>query len=93
MGAVQGPNLAYVTIADRGPDHDVEFVVHAFGPDATELAQVVADQLAVWGQQIRGGAGPTFCAYPIGTPDEELPSVSVVDKTYFRITISWPHTA
>lgn len=93
MAAVQGPNLAYVTTADNGPDNDVEFVAHAFGPDATELAQIVADQLAVWGRQIRGGAGPTFCAYPIDTPDEELPSASVVDKTYYRVTISWPHTA
>jgi protein-L-isoaspartate(D-aspartate) O-methyltransferase len=84
-----GRNLAYVTT--RGADDvEVEFGVHAFGPDAAELAGEVAEQLRVWGRKHRNGPGPQFRVYPAGTPDHRMPEGRVIDKKHSRVSISWP---
>ena len=86
---VAGGSLAYVTTR-RADDENLEWGVHAFGPDASQLADRVADLLRVWGRQLRGGPGPQFRVYPAGTPDNRLPEAYVIDKRHIRITISWP---
>ncbi|MGH3869243.1 MAG: methyltransferase, FxLD system [Pseudonocardiaceae bacterium] len=87
--AVSGENFAYVTTRGTAEETDVEFGVHAFGPDAADLAEEVAEQLRVWGREHRGGPGPQFRVYPAGTPDDQLPGGRVVDKKHSRVTISW----
>lgn len=85
--------LAYVTTRGTADQMDVEFGVHAFGPNAAELAEHVADQLRVWGRDHRHGPGPQFHVHPAGTPDDQLPAGHVIDKTHSRITVSWPGAA
>jgi len=89
---VAGGNFAYVTtrLAD---EENIEWGVHAFGPDAGELAEEVAELLRVWGLEHRGGPGPQFHVYPVGTPDDQLAEGRVIDKKHSRVTISWPQTA
>jgi len=93
LAVVSGGSLAYVTTRSAAEETDVEFGVHAFGPDATELAEEVAEQLRVWGREHRGGPGPQFRVYPVGTPDDQLPKGRVIDKKHTRVTISWPQAA
>ncbi|MGH3929429.1 MAG: methyltransferase, FxLD system [Pseudonocardiaceae bacterium] len=89
---VAGGSFAYVTtrLAD---EENLEWGVHAFGPDASELANEVAELLRIWGREHRGGPGPQFRVYPVGTPDDQLPEGRVIDKKHTRVTISWPQAA
>ncbi|MBB5156084.1 methyltransferase, FxLD system [Saccharopolyspora phatthalungensis] len=93
VAAVSAGSLAYVTTRDTDDKDRVEFGVHAFGPNAAELAEAVAEQLRIWERDHRGGPGPQFRVYPAGTSDEQMPEGRVVDKKNARITISWPHAA
>lgn len=93
VAVVADGNLAYVTTRSTDSDDDVEFGVHAFGPDAEKLAEEVAEQLRIWEREHRTGPGPQFHLYPIGTADDEIPEGRVVDKKHSRITISWPNAA
>jgi protein-L-isoaspartate(D-aspartate) O-methyltransferase len=89
---VAGGSFAYVTtrLAD---EENIEWGVHAFGPDAGELAEEVAELLRVWGLEHRGGPGPRFHVYPVDTPDDQLTEGRVIDKKHSRVTISWPQAA
>jgi protein-L-isoaspartate(D-aspartate) O-methyltransferase len=89
---VTGESFAYVTTRGTAEEMDREWGVHAFGPDAGELAEEVAEQLRVWGREHRGGPGPQFRVYPVGTPDDQLSEGRVIDKKR-RVTISWPQAA
>lgn len=91
--AVSGESFAYVTTRGTAEEMDREWGVHAFGPGAGELAEEVAEQLRVWGREHRGGPGPQFRVYPVGTPDDQLPEGRVIDKKHSRVTISWPQAA
>lgn len=93
MAVVEDASLAYVTTRGAAEETEVEFGVHAFGPKATDLAETVARQLRVWARHHRGGPGPVFRRYPIGTPDDALEGERVIDKKHSRITIAWPYTA
>lgn len=93
MAVVAGENLAYVTTRNTANENDVEFGAHAFGPEAEKLADEVAEQLRIWKHEHRGGPGPQFRVYPIGTADDQIPEGRVVDKKHSRITISWPNAA
>ncbi|WP_409496049.1 methyltransferase, FxLD system [Amycolatopsis sp. cmx-11-12] len=94
MAVVDGGNLAYVTTrSSTANESDVEFGVHAFGPDAERLAEDVAKQLRIWERDHRNGPGPQFRVYPAGAADDLLPEGRVVDKKHSRITISWPDAA
>lgn len=53
----------------------------------------MAEQVRVWDRDQRGGPGPNFAVWPMGTPDECLPDGLVIDKRYHRVTISWPVAA
>ncbi|MGH3852523.1 MAG: methyltransferase, FxLD system [Pseudonocardiaceae bacterium] len=91
--AVAGRSFAYVTTRRTPDEMDLEWGVHAFGPDATNLAEHVAEHLRVWGREHRGGPGPRFRVYPAGTPDERIPEGRVIDKKHCRVVISWPQAA
>ncbi len=90
VAVVSGGSFAYVTTRGTAEEMDVEFGVHAFGPDAADLAEEVAEQLRVWGREHRDGPGAQFRVYPVDTPDDQLPEGRVIDKKHSRITISWP---
>ncbi|MGH3694808.1 MAG: methyltransferase, FxLD system [Pseudonocardiaceae bacterium] len=90
---VAGGSVAYVTTRRTAEEVDLEWGVHAFGSDAAELAEEVAEQLRVWAREHRGGPGPQFRVYPVGTPDDQLPEGRVIDKKHSRVTISWPQAA
>lgn len=90
MATVAGGNLAYVTTRGTASEDEVEFGVHAFGPEGEKLAEDVAEQLRIWEREYRTGPGPTFRVYPIDTADDLMPQGRVVDKKHSRITISWP---
>ncbi|MFI6098169.1 methyltransferase, FxLD system [Lentzea sp. NPDC051213] len=89
---VAGGSFAYVTTR-RADEENLEWGVHAFGPDAGDLAEEVAGLLRVWGLEHRGGPGPQFRVYPVGTPDDQLSEGRVIDKKHSRVTISWPQAA
>ncbi|WP_242891069.1 methyltransferase, FxLD system [Actinomadura litoris] len=88
-------NLAYLTTRPATEDgrKAMEYGVHAYGPDAARLAELVAEQLRVWSREHRGGPGPQYRIYPAGTPDDLMPHGRVVEKTHSRVSISWPQTA
>lgn len=86
---VADDSVAYLTTR-RVESGVSEFGVHAFGPHAADLAEVMAEQVCIWDRQHRHGAGPTFGVWPLDTPDERLPEGIVINKRHHRVTISWP---
>jgi protein-L-isoaspartate(D-aspartate) O-methyltransferase len=99
LATVDGATLAYVTDCPAGQDGEKasEFGVHAYGPDAGQLAAQVAAHLRTWAMDIRHHARPHYRIYPAGTPDDalDLPAGTsrVIGKARSRLTISWPQTA
>lgn len=93
VATVSGSTLAYVTTRNTTDEDHVEFDVHAYGPNAADLAEEVADQLRVWASEHRDGAGPQFRVDPVGTPEKQISGGRVVTKKHSRITVSWPQTA
>jgi protein-L-isoaspartate(D-aspartate) O-methyltransferase len=92
LAAVGDDSFAYLTTRSAGPGK-VEFGAHAFGPHAPAVAEAMAEQVRVWNRDQRGGPGPSFAVWSMGTPDECLPDGLVIDKRYNRVTISWPAAA
>lgn len=90
---VAGGSFAYVTTRLMADGVNLEWGVHAFGPDAGGLAEEVAELLRVWGREHRGGPGPQFRVYPVGASDDQLSEGRVIDKKHSRVTISWPQAA
>ncbi|MHC3474887.1 methyltransferase, FxLD system [Streptomyces sp. 7R007] len=86
----EGGSFAYLAQRRPGAQSVVEFGAHAFGPDATALADTLAEQIRVWGRDHRGGPGPSIAAYPADTPDDRLPKGRVINKRHVRVLISWP---
>lgn len=89
-------SLAYLTHV-RVHDGDTpqrrrsEFIVHAFGPAASVLAERVAARVQGWDRHVRGTGYPPMTVHPSGTPDDRLPSGHIVDKTASRLVFQWPH--
>lgn len=81
--------FAYVVLRQLGPDRH-EFGVYGHGADAEGLAARVVDQINAWNSRHRNGAAPVISAYPVGTPDDQLPGSLVIDKKHTRFTVSWP---
>jgi protein-L-isoaspartate(D-aspartate) O-methyltransferase len=87
-----GASVAYLT-CPKIAESLYEFRVHAFGPDATTLAEDLADQVQIWESDHRDGPDPRITAHPLGTPDRDLPPGRTLDRPHARITITWPHPA
>ncbi|MCK9904983.1 methyltransferase, FxLD system [Frankia sp. Cpl3] len=89
---VNDASIAYLT-CPKIAESLHEFRVHAFGPDATTLAEDLADQIRIWERDHRNGPGPRITAHPLGTPDHDLPPGHTLDRAHTRITITWPQPA
>ncbi|MDX2820609.1 methyltransferase, FxLD system [Streptomyces ipomoeae] len=90
MVAIDGPHFAYTVVRRDTEKKTAEYGVHAFGPDAAEFAERIADIFRTWGEKLRGTDGPRIAVYPAGTPDDLITGDRVVDKRHSRISISWP---
>ncbi|MBT2229392.1 methyltransferase, FxLD system [Nonomuraea sp. NEAU-A123] len=85
---VDGESFAYLT--KRKPREDtVEIGSHAFGPDASALANTWADLVRAWDRDHRHGPGPRYTIYPADT-DHQVADGPVVIKHHVKIAISWP---
>lgn len=89
---VNGASVAYLT-CPKITESWYEFRVHAFGPDATTLAEDLADQVRTWEHNHRDGPDPRITTHPLGTSDHDLPPGRTLDRAHARITITWPHPA
>ena len=84
---VRGGSLAYLTHVKIREETESskamwEFVVHAFGPRARALADVLAEQVRAWDRDVRHGDGPRLTVHTAGTPDAELPAGHVLRKPH-----------
>jgi protein-L-isoaspartate(D-aspartate) O-methyltransferase len=70
-----------------------EFGAYGHGPDATELAERLAEQICIWDRDYRHGPGPQLTVLPAGTRNEEIPEGFVLDKRHTKIVISWAGAA
>jgi protein-L-isoaspartate(D-aspartate) O-methyltransferase len=87
-----GPNLAYRAKPRplEGPERLYEFGVVAHGPDAVDVAHMMAERIFVWEQADR--PSPHLTVLPAGTPDVDLPAGYIVNKRHTRLVISWQPT-
>ncbi|TMR14066.1 methyltransferase, FxLD system [Nonomuraea turkmeniaca] len=85
---VQGDSFAYLTKRDRG-ERKVEIGSHAFGPEASAAANLMADLVRAWNHKHRRGPDPQYTICPIGLVGP-LPEGPVVMKRYVAIEVSWP---
>ena len=90
MVAIDGPHFAYTVVRRDTEKKTAEYGVHAFGPDAAEFAERIADILRTWSEKVRGADGPRIAVYPAGTPDDRITGDRIIDKKHSRISISWP---
>jgi protein-L-isoaspartate(D-aspartate) O-methyltransferase len=96
---VDGATLAYITSrpAQENGEKASELGVHAYGPDAQQLAGDIAAHLKTWATDIRHRARPHYRVYPAGTPGDALylpaGTSRVISKPRSHLTISWPQTA
>ncbi|MES0834289.1 methyltransferase, FxLD system [Nocardiopsis tropica] len=67
-----------------------EFVVHAHGRRAGDLAARLAGRMRDWDRDHRSGPGPVLTVHPTGTPDRALPDGFVIDKRHTRVVVTWP---
>ena len=94
---VHGGSLAYLTHVKIREETETskavwEFVVHAFGPRARALADVLAAQVRAWDRDVRHGDDPRLTVYPAGTPDAALPAGHVLRKLHNYLVFDWtPH--
>ncbi|MDX2757305.1 methyltransferase, FxLD system [Streptomyces europaeiscabiei] len=90
MVAIDGPHFAYTVVRRDTERKTAEYGIHAFGPDAAEFAERIADIFRTWGEKVRGADGPRIAVYPAGTPDDRITGDRIIDKRHSRISISWP---
>jgi protein-L-isoaspartate(D-aspartate) O-methyltransferase len=82
-------SFAYLAFRNAGED-SYEFGVYAHGPDATQLAGQMNNQIQTWDRDHSHGAPAQIFVYPAGTPDERLPAGRILRKHHTKVTISWP---
>ncbi len=83
-------SFAYRTVRPTSVERtQFEFGVYGHGPNADALADQLVDQIRGWDRDHRRDQA-RIGAYPLDTPDSELPAGRVIDKRHRRITISWP---
>lgn len=87
--AVDGENFAYLALRPVTPERQrFEFGVYGHGPGAGELANRMVRHIQSWD---RSSLSARIAAYPVGTPDDQLPEGAlVIDKKHTRIVVSWP---
>ncbi|MGX1851120.1 methyltransferase, FxLD system [Streptomyces sp. NPDC055299] len=88
-------SLAYLTHVlvkdgETPEERRSEFIVHAAGPAGAELAERMAACVRSWDQHVRGTGYPQMTVHPAGTPDHELPTGHILDKTSSRLVFQWP---
>ncbi|MFF9785040.1 methyltransferase, FxLD system [Streptomyces nigrescens] len=92
---VEDGSLAYLTHVlvrdgESPKERRSEFIVHAFGPVGARLAERMAACVRSWDQHVRGTGYPQMTVHPAGTPDHELPTGHILDKTSSRLVFQWP---
>ncbi|MEV6209545.1 methyltransferase, FxLD system [Kitasatospora sp. NPDC051914] len=85
---IDGDSLAHLALRKISDDR-WEFGAHGYGPRATALAERLAEQVKTWDHAHRHGPGPRITVSPAGTPDDQLPPGTVIDKAHTRLTVSW----
>lgn len=88
-------SLAYLTHVlvkdgETPEERRYEFIVHAVGPACAELAERMAACVRSWDQHVRETGYPQMTVHPARTPDHELPTGYVLDKTSSRLVFQWP---
>lgn len=87
--------LAYLTHtkvhdAPAPRDQRYEFLVHAYGPAAQDLAHQFATTVQNWDSLVREAGYPPLTVHPSSTPDGALPPGTVLDKPSARLVFAWP---
>ncbi|WP_258049742.1 methyltransferase, FxLD system [Streptomyces finlayi] len=87
-------SLAYLThiLVQDGPTPEQrrsEFMAHGFGPSGPALAEQLAAAVRRWDAHERAHGYPELQVHPAGTPDAELPTGHVLDKTHSRLVWTW----
>ncbi|MGW5399918.1 methyltransferase, FxLD system [Streptomyces sp. NPDC003952] len=88
LALLDGDSISYLVIRRDGDR--AEFGAHGYGPHAEEVAEALAEQIRTWDRDHRRDE-PVIYAYPISTPETDLPAGRVITKRHRRIVISWPH--
>ncbi|MEV7304121.1 hypothetical protein [Streptomyces clavifer] len=88
-------SLAYLTYrkvkdAPEPADRITEFFIHAYGPEAEEVAERFAQCVRVWDREVRESGYPPMTVHPAATPDNQLPPGDVLDKPSARLVFQWP---
>ncbi|MEU5415749.1 methyltransferase, FxLD system [Streptomyces clavifer] len=88
-------SLAYLTYrkvkdAPEPADRITEFFIHAYGPEAEEVAERFAQCVRVWDREVRESGYPPMTVQPAATPDNQLPPGDVLDKPSARLVFQWP---
>ncbi|MFM9540149.1 methyltransferase, FxLD system [Streptomyces turgidiscabies] len=88
-------SLAYLTHVlvkdgDTPAERRSEFIVHAFGPVAEDLAGQMAARVRAWDSTVRAAGYPHLTVHPPGTADRDLPEGHVLDKAESRLVFHWP---
>ncbi|MCX4826038.1 hypothetical protein OG883_40915 [Streptomyces sp. NBC_01142] len=87
-------SLAYLThvLVQDGPTAEQrrsEFLAHGFGPSGPALAEQLTFAVRRWDVHERAHGYPQLEVHPAGTPDTELPTGHVLDKTHNRLVWTW----
>ncbi|MGY5131922.1 methyltransferase, FxLD system [Streptomyces nigrescens] len=88
-------SLAYLTHVlvkdgETPEERRSEFIVHSVGPAGPSLAEQMAACVRSWDQHVRGTGYPQMTVHPAGTPEHELPTGHILDKTSSRLVFQWP---
>jgi protein-L-isoaspartate(D-aspartate) O-methyltransferase len=90
LACVVGDSVAHLTTRSTEDEQTLEYGVHAFGPQALGLAELLTRHLRTWSAEHRGGPGPCIRVYPAGTADRDLAPGHVIVKRHRRVVLSWP---
>ncbi|GAA2302044.1 hypothetical protein GCM10010149_59200 [Nonomuraea roseoviolacea subsp. roseoviolacea] len=90
FAVVRGGGFAYLAVRQALGGAGVEFGARAYGPHSEQAATAMVEQIQAWDRQARSGPEPTFAFWPRGSRAELAEGTAVLEKTYGRVTISWP---
>ncbi|MFF0125797.1 hypothetical protein ACFYTG_08750 [Streptomyces mirabilis] len=84
--------LAWVQVAQDGEHRTHEFVIHGYGPAATELATRMAEQVQRLDREHRVAGYPRLRAVPRSLTGSYPTEGSSVLKEHVRLDFTWPST-